>query len=193
MVWCDSSLWAQGPIRALFNDNFSSAHDTSGYWTKRELYVLETQHMQKATISFYQGVRYSEPYPMGPQQQSYGPLINIFKKDIWCVTVSTLKISFEVWRPFRFKRKIQNRKKLFFSPPGPKKHQITYFPPRLSPPLGIVLGADKSVADDAEVHEEEDGGDGEGEGEDELPRGGRHEGVQLDTVLRHALRPVLVR
>ncbi len=67
------------------------------------------------------------------------------------------------------------------------------FSARLSPPLGIVLGADKSVADDAEVQEEEDGGDGEGEGEDELPWRGRHKGVQLDTVLRHALRPVLVR
>jgi hypothetical protein len=82
---------------------------------------------------------------------------------------------------------------------GSKKHRIPdpypqhCFSPRLSPPLGIVLGADKSVADDAEVHEEEDGGDGEGEGEDELPRGGRHKGVQLDTVLSHALRPVLVR
>jgi hypothetical protein len=79
--------------------------------------------------------------------------------------------------------------------PGVKKAPDTQhcFLPRLSPPLGIVLGADKSVADDAEVHEEEDGGDGEGEGEDELPRGGWHKRVQLDTVLRHALRPVLVR
>ena len=32
------------------------------------------------------------------------------------------------------------------------------------PPLCIVFGADKSIADHTEVEEEEDGGDGEGEG-----------------------------